>query len=160
MFILLVLFSANSISCSYLQKVKDKLQNRPQIEGIESLSDANISSNNQGSDLGIDGLYTVHFSLNSHRLTQSMKTTLMKNKKWMDVNPNVTKMILEGHCDPLGSESYNIGLGQKRAQIVFDYLKSIGLSESKMSLISFGEEKLFSTTKNYLNRRVNFVPQY
>ena len=151
------------ISCSYLQKMKDRFQGRPQIEGegAGDISNTDIDSDEKGSDSGnIEGLNTVYFELDSSYLTESVKETLKTNKSWLDSNPNVKRIILEGHCDPLGSEAYNIGLGERRAQGVFNYLSSIGLTEDKMSIVSYGEEKPFSQTDNDLNRRVNFVPQY
>ena len=160
---LMILCSQSLISCSYLQKIKSRFQNEPQIEGVEAenISNIDIDSDLKGSDSGnIEGLSTVYFELDSSRLTDNAKATLMENKTWFDNNPSVQRIILEGHCDPLGSEAYNIGLGERRARSVLNYLKSIGLSEEKMSLISYGEEKLFSETDNDRNRRVNFVPQY
>ena len=160
---LLVFLFHSLISCSYLQKIKDRFQDRPQIEGVEAgdISGVDIDSDNKGSDSGrIEGLSTVYFELDSSQLTESAKSTLMANKTWFDNNPNVQRIILEGHCDPLGSEAYNIGLGERRAQSVLNYLRSIGLSEDKMSTVSYGEERLFSETNNDMNRRVNFVPQY
>ncbi len=152
------------VSCSYLQKAKDTFQNRPQIEGAgaENISDnTDIDSDTKGSDSGnIDGLSSVYFALDSSELTEDIKETLNANKVWMDSNINVQRIILEGHCDPLGSEAYNIGLGERRAQSVFNYLSSIGLDENKMSIVSYGEEKILSEINNGLNRRVNFVPQY
>ena len=163
-YILLTLFVSHSlISCSYLQKIKDRFQSRPQIEGegSQDISETDIDSDSKGSDSGnIEGLRTVYFDLDSSYLTESVKNTLKANKDWLDNHPEVKRIILEGHCDPLGSEAYNVGLGERRAQSVFNYFKSIGLHEDQMSIISYGEERLFSETDNDLNRRVNFVPQY
>ncbi len=150
-------------SCAYLKKMTGGSSEGPQIEGegAENIGLADIDSDAKGSDSGhIDGLSTVYFELDSSHLTESVKSALQANKAWLDNNPNVKRIILEGHCDPLGSEAYNIGLGERRAQSVFNYLRSLGLSESKMSIVSYGEEKLFSAIDNHLNRRVNFVPQY
>ena len=151
------------VSCSFLQKLRDRVQDRPQIEGegLEDISDVDIDFDSKGSDSGqIEGLSTVHFGLDSSILTESVKNTLKSNKAWLDSHPAVKRIILEGHCDPLGSEAYNVGLGKRRAQSVFNYLKSLGVTEDKMSIVSYGEEKLFSSEDNHLNRRVNFVPQY
>lgn len=161
--LLLLFFSHSFISCSYLQKIQDYFQDRPTIEGEEAgdISDTDIDSDQRGSDSGnIDGLSTVHFGLDSSNLTESVKDILKANKAWMDSHSEVKRIILEGHCDPLGSEAYNVGLGERRAQTVYNYLKSIGLREDQMSIVSYGEERLFSETDNDLNRRVNFVPQY
>ena len=48
---------------------------------------------------------------------------------------------VEGHCDERGSVEYNIALGQKRAEAVRRYLLDSGVDPSRVSTISFGEEK-------------------
>ena len=160
--IFLLIFNASLLSCSYLEKIKNRIQGAPQIEGAGDLSSLeNVESSNVGSDSGqIDGLNTVYFGLDASGLTEGAKETLRGNKNWLDNNSQVKTILLEGHCDPLGSEAYNIGLGEKRAKSVFNYLVSLGVSADKINIVSYGEEKIFSYTNNDLNRRVNFVPQY
>ncbi|MCZ0931543.1 MAG: OmpA family protein [Oligoflexia bacterium] len=159
--VIVLFFSFFVVSCSYLQKIKDRIQGSPEIEGAEDLSNLDMESGKTGSDSGqIDGLNTVYFDLDSSLLTDDVKETLKANKAWLDNNPQVRSLLLEGHCDPLGSEAYNIGLGKRRAKSALSYLISLGLSADKMDIVSYGEEKIFSYTDNSLNRRVNFVPQY
>ena len=149
------------ISCSYLQKARDRLRGAPKVEQSEDFSTNPSDYSFSDSDSSqLEGLKTVYFALDSSDLGAEVQQTLSSNKNWIDNNPQVTKVIIEGHCDPLGSESYNIGLGNRRAQRVYDYLISIGVPASKLSMVSYGEEKIFSQTDNSLNRRVNFVPQY
>ncbi len=151
------------VSCSYLQKMKDKMQGKNIIEGVgaEDISNVDIDSGSRGSDSGsISGLSTVFFDLDSSGLSAKTKQILKDNKSWFDNNAQVKRIELEGHCDFLGSESYNIGLGQRRAEKVLNYLVSIGIRKDRMSIISYGEEKPLSQTDNSLNRRVNFVPIY
>ena len=149
------------ISCSYLQKAKDRLKGAPKVEtsGDFSTSSSDYSLTDSDSNQ-IQGLKTVYFELDSSFLTEEVKELLNNNKIWIDNNPQVTKVIIEGHCDPLGSEAYNIGLGNRRAQSVYNYLISMGAPADKLSIVSYGEEKILSRTDNALNRRVNFVPQY
>ncbi|MDB9744164.1 OmpA family protein [Fibrobacterales bacterium] len=47
---------------------------------------------------------------------------------------------LQGHTDDRGTESYNMRLGDKRSQIVFDYLTGLGVSNTMLTTVSFGEE--------------------
>ena len=153
----------SSFSCSLLGKKEEEAQAPPPIEGegADDIFQPDMDKDPLGSDSGnIEGLRTVYFALDSSHLTEEVKETLQANKSWLDQNLEVQRILLEGHCDPLGSEAYNIGLGQRRAQSVFDYLQSVGLSADRMSIISYGEEKPISFGDNSLNRRVNFVPQY
>ena len=150
-------------SCSSFQKWKDKLQGRNQIVGLgtENLVNTSMDEGKRGSDSGaISGLSTVFFPLDSSELSHEIKETLKENVRWLKSNSSVVRMELEGHCDYLGSEAYNIGLGQRRAKKVKTFLKEQGVPESKLEVISFGEEKPLSQTNTAKNRRVNFVPIY
>lgn len=67
---------------------------------------------------------------------------------------------LEGHCDERGSAEYNLGLGDRRATSVREFLSQIGVPP-RLKTISFGKEKPFcseATEDCYgKNRRVHFV---
>lgn len=61
-------------------------------------------------------------------------------------NPNVMVRV-EGHTDAIGSDAYNMGLSDRRAQIVNDYLLSHGVSASQISGVEgFGESRPICTT--------------
>lgn len=52
--------------------------------------------------------------------------------------PKDTKLTIIGYTDPIGPEDYNLNLSQKRANSVFDYLKTKGFTN--MEAIGKGEE--------------------
>ena len=49
-------------------------------------------------------------------------------------------LIIAGFTDERGTEDYNRGLGEKRAQAVRDALISQGVSGGRIQTVSFGEE--------------------
>ncbi|MCK7490253.1 MAG: OmpA family protein [Anaerotruncus sp.] len=69
------------------------------------------------------------------------------------------KVLLEGHCDERGTVDYNLALGERRAQSVYDYLVNYGIPASRLSTVSYGKERPFATgTDEYAfsqNRRVH-----
>ena len=116
----------------------------------------------QGSDSGkITGLETVYFDYDKANLSQSSKDALKNNADWMKKNSAV-KVQIEGHCDSRGSIEYNLALGERRANAVVSYLKSLGISGQRLSVISYGEEKPIMTGDSEAawakNRRANFLP--
>ena len=128
--------------------------------GAQDISSQDIDMDNKGSDSGsIEGLSTVYFEYDSSVLSEEMKDTLRSNLYWLRNQEKVTRVELEGHCDTMGSESYNIGLGRRRAQTVKNFLVSEGL-DKQISIISYGEERPLSEVEHSKNRRVNFVPLY
>jgi peptidoglycan-associated lipoprotein len=106
-----------------------------------------------------EGLKTVYFDLNSSDLSADARQTLGANAAWLKGH-NV-KITIEGHCDKRGSTEYNLALGERRAYIVRNYLKSLGVNPDRMAIISYGEEKPldYSESEGSLakNRRAEFV---
>ena len=70
-------------------------------------------------------------------------------------------IIIEGHCDERGTEAYNIALGDRRAESAKAFLVDIGIDPSRLTTISYGEERPVDSANNAeawaKNRRVHFV---
>lgn len=70
-------------------------------------------------------------------------------------------VLLEGHCDTRGTEDYNLGLGERRAQAVKRYLMQLGVSARQLQTISYGELRPAIPGENDAawsqNRRVAFT---
>ena len=148
-----------TISCTTLSEKEDKNK----LVGAEAsdISSQDIDSDNKGSDSGtIDGLSTVYFPYDSSTLSEEARNTLMENLSWIQSHSEVTSLELEGHCDTMGSEAYNIGLGRRRAESVKNFLIEQGIESSRLSVLSYGEERPLSEIDHSKNRRVNFVPMY
>lgn len=68
---------------------------------------------------------------------------------------------LEGHCDRLGAEGYNLQLGERRADAVLEYLRGKGLTSVRLSSRSLGWSTPRCTEKTVAcrarNRRVEAV---
>jgi len=64
-------------------------------------------------------------------------------------------LTLIGHTDSVGTEAYNMGLGQRRADAVMDYLGGKGISTSRMSATSMGETQPIATNKTSEGRAQN-----
>jgi peptidoglycan-associated lipoprotein len=84
-------------------------------------------------------LSDIHFGYNDSTINDQDGSVLKSNASWLQAHPQ-TKVQVEGYCDERGSEEYNIALGAKRAQAGKDYLATLGISESRMSTISYGKE--------------------
>lgn len=86
-------------------------------------------------------LETVYFDFDKSDLRQDARDVLSKNAEALLKQATDAKIKIEGHCDERGSDEYNLALGERRAKSVAKYLTSLGVSEDRISTISFGKEK-------------------
>lgn len=72
------------------------------------------------------------------------------------------RVTVEGHADDQGSNEYNMVLGMRRAVAAREYLAAYGVDASRVSTISYGEERPLvqgtSESARGQNRRAEFVP--
>ena len=81
----------------------------------------------------------VYFDFDRYNLDNDDRATLRASAEWLKRNPSA-RVQLEGHSDERGTSEYNLALGAKRAQAAKDYLVSLGVSENRLSTVSYGEE--------------------
>ncbi|MBI2179330.1 MAG: peptidoglycan-associated lipoprotein Pal [Deltaproteobacteria bacterium] len=105
-------------------------------------------------------LKDVYYEFDSTELTVSAQEILKQNADWMKNNPK-SRVEVEGHCDDLGSNEYNLALGAKRAQSAKDFLVRQGIAPERLVTISYGKEApacLEQTEEcRVKNRRARFV---
>jgi peptidoglycan-associated lipoprotein len=107
-------------------------------------------------------LKDIYFDFDRADLRADARDTLKANAQWLNNNPATTVQI-EGHCDERGTAEYNLALGAKRAQAAKDYLVTLGVSEQRISTVSYGQELPVCTEHNeecwQKNRHDRFVPK-
>ena len=102
----------------------------------------------------------VHFAFDSAALSPRAQDVLKRKAVWLNDNPG--KMaVIQGHCDERGTAEYNLALGERRAESARAYLIDLGIASSRLSTISYGEERPLdpsSTEEAWAkNRRSQFV---
>lgn len=102
----------------------------------------------------------VYFGTALYNINSNSKLALDKLTKVFNAYPE-TNILIEGHTDDVGSESYNETLSKRRANAVGNYLKSAGIAASRLTLRYYGERqpKVDNTSdaNRSLNRRVEFA---
>jgi peptidoglycan-associated lipoprotein len=99
----------------------------------------------------------LYFGTNSVRLSKRNQRALADNARWLEANAGVS-VTIEGHTDVSGAPEYNKELAERRAEAVQAFLLEAGIDQSRIQVISYGEEqaKYGSSSRN---RRVVFVVQ-
>lgn len=110
-------------------------------------------------------VHDIYFDYDKYDVSGDGRGTLSQDaaalKNIMSEFPN-TSIIVEGHCDERGSAQYNLGLGDKRASSVKDFLVQLGIPGDRLKTISYGKERPQCTESDescwQKNRRVHFSP--
>lgn len=94
----------------------------------------------------------AYFDFDKATLKPLGKRALRDSAAWLRKNPE-TFVQIEGYCDERGTEDYNLRLGEKRARAAHQYLLSLGVEPSRMSVISGGklpglEERTMARNRN------------
>ena len=83
---------------------------------------------------------TVLFKVNQSVIEPDSREVLNSQAKWIKEN-SIGSITIEGHADEQGTREYNLALGARRATAVRNYLVSKGISESKLSVVTYGKER-------------------
>ena len=108
---------------------------------IQETGDASTEGDIRGAEfLSQATVKTVNFDYARYELSEESRATLQANAALIKARKDWA-VLVEGHCDDRGTVEYNLALGQKRAKSVRDYYVRLGVPESVMGTISYGEEK-------------------
>jgi len=104
----------------------------------------------------------VLFDFDKYNIREDGRPTLDAIAAYLKKNESIS-IVVEGHCDDRGTNEYNLALGERRANSARDYLSSLGVQSSRMSVVTYGEEKPLCTEQNETcwqqNRRAHFAAQ-
>jgi peptidoglycan-associated lipoprotein len=102
----------------------------------------------------------VYFDFDSFIVRPDFNELVQAHAKYLNSHKDA-KIILQGHTDERGTAEYNLALGQKRADAVRKMLNVLGVPDSQIETVSFGEERPLeagdSDTARERNRRAEIV---
>ena len=82
----------------------------------------------------------IYFDYDSDAVKAEYRPIVEAHAKYMLANANA-KMIVQGNTDERGAREYNLSLGQRRAVAVKKALNLLGVKDSQIETVSYGEEK-------------------
>jgi peptidoglycan-associated lipoprotein len=101
----------------------------------------------------------IFFDYDTPEIRSDAQATLSRNASYLASHPDI-KIVIGGYCDERGSNEYNIGLGQGRADATKNALVSAGVANNRIRVVSYGKEKQFCTEETescwQQNRRAQF----
>ena len=123
-------------------------------------SAADVSSSNLADQLQEMQKNGVYFDFGEFVIKPEYRDLIQQRAEFMKAHAN-TVVTLEGNADERGSGEYNLALGDKRANAVRKSLGLLGVPDSRIRVVSMGEEHPRLTCHEEKcwkeNRRVDFI---
>jgi peptidoglycan-associated lipoprotein len=103
---------------------------------------------------------SVYFDFDSFVVKDTYRPMIEAHAAYLKGHQNA-RVVVQGNADERGSREYNLALGQKRAEAVRKLMSVMGVQDSQLEAVSFGEEKPRAhgtTEQDYAeNRRADIV---
>ena len=96
----------------------------------------------------------VHFDFDRYTLRPGAIRVLDEAVAALEDGPSL-QIEIEGHTCDIGTAEYNLALGDRRAQAVFQYLVSRGIDTGRLRTVSYGEERPRHDNTREETRRLN-----
>ena len=108
---------------------------------------------------------TIYFDFDEAIVDSESQSIIQAHADVLMSHPSVSIQIA-GHADERGTREYNLALGDQRAQAVSSFFQEFGISASRITVVSYGEELPAAVGSDEsawsLNRRSDFdytIPQ-
>lgn len=102
---------------------------------------------------------TLLFGFDKYDISDKNRRVLYAHARKLLNNPDA-RLRIEGHADRRGSRSYNLALGERRAEAARKVLRLKGVPERQVSVVSYGKEKpaaLGDNEESFAKNRRDFL---
>lgn len=89
----------------------------------------------------------IYFDLNQATLDRGDQAVLDRQAAWLNRYRRIS-IVVSGNCDERGTREYNLALGARRAQVVKNYLVSLGVNARRIRTVSYGKERPIDARSN------------
>jgi peptidoglycan-associated lipoprotein len=96
----------------------------------------------------------IQFAFDDYSLSGKSEDRLNKVAEWLKKNPD-TKIQVQGYTCDIGTDEYNMALGEERAESAEKYLERMGVDSNRLSRISYGKERPRVPNTDEANRSLN-----
>ena len=143
----------------------------PATEGLDATGGAGTGSLFSNADSQSDAykrehgrsspeMKPVYFDFDQSVIRADQIPSMEHNGAYLNSNP-ARNVVIEGNTDFRGTNEYNLALGERRAASAKSYLMELGVAESRIRTISYGEERplfLGQDENDFAyNRRADFI---
>jgi peptidoglycan-associated lipoprotein len=128
---------------------------------VSGATEQSLAPGDAISDAAAANRLDVFFDLDDYQIRGDQVTTIQTDAQFLKEHPDM-RIVVEGHCDEMGSTEYNLALGDKRATQVKAALEKAGIPPARMRVVSYGKELPVCTEQSEscwrMNRRAHITP--
>ena len=96
----------------------------------------------------------IQFAFDDYSLSRKSEDRLNRVAEWLKKNPD-TRIQIQGYTCDIGTDEYNLALGEERAESAEKYLERMGVDSNRLSRISYGKERPMLPNSDEENRSLN-----
>ncbi len=145
---LLIGAAVGGVAGAFIGRYMDK-----QAEEIErDIAGAKVERIGEGIKITFDS--GILFDVDQANLKYDSKTELAQLSTILNKYED-TNIMLAGHTDSTGSDQYNMGLSERRAQTVADYLVTQNVSNTRLDVRGFGKNEPVASNDTVAGRALN-----
>jgi peptidoglycan-associated lipoprotein len=111
--------------------------------GVQSSAQAQSQARAGSQSAAVAGMpsqRSVFYEFDKYTVKNEYTPLVQANAEYLKDHSSA-KVRIEGNCDERGSRSYNLALGQRRADAVRKAIELLGVSDKRIETVSYGEEK-------------------
>ena len=142
--------TAGAIIGRQMDRQAEELDQELENATVERVSDPETGA--EGITIVFDN--AILFDFDSASLRASSRADLADLATSLRNYPNHDAVVV-GHTDATGSDSYNQGLSERRAQAVSGYLTSLGISPARLRTVGMGESQPIASNETDYGRQQN-----
>jgi outer membrane protein OmpA-like peptidoglycan-associated protein len=96
----------------------------------------------------------IQFAVNSADLSSASRSNLDNLAKVLQKYED-TNILIEGHTDSTGKHDYNVKLSERRAASVSNYLKTLGVTGTRLTTVGYGPDQPLADNATVSGRQQN-----
>lgn len=131
-----------SVGCNKkVTKIGSEVKPTAQATALNAVQTPNDSFVVATLDAKMKGIFLpIYFKFDKYDLSDEAISILGKIGTFLNENPDV-RILIEGNADEIGTDEYNMGLGERRASAAKKYLTSYGINANRLEITSYGKER-------------------
>ncbi|ADE11159.1 OmpA family protein [Sideroxydans lithotrophicus] len=153
-----ILASLMVVACASTQKTNTSQAN--ENNATASAAAAKVDLGKLNAEIQQMEKQSDYFDFNKYTVKSEYMNVIQKEAEFLKTHKNDV-VTLQGNADERGSEKYNLGLGENRADAVAKVLEKDGVPADQIKMVSLGKDKPRLTCHKEKcwkeNRRVDFL---